>query len=203
MFKPIWLDNSNYCNVLKHSLSDDLLPFSLNSENQLNYDSGLAGNLTSKYSTLNSLATNSTLLDVWQPIFINNDTNISTKLLSSYGSYHNSNPNLKSCRLGIENFYNFTGNFKSFSNTANMSIDWIINNSNMPYYLCYGILCWYRYNNFSNNPNIMDGKAQTIDKFPNGSRLTPSNDANKIYIKLNDTKLYDIANPSKIFQNDV
>jgi hypothetical protein len=203
MFKPILLDNSDYCNVLKHSLSDDLLPFSLNSNNQLNYDSGLAGNLTSKYSTLNSLAANSTLLDVWQPIFINNDTNINTKLLSSYGSYHNSNPNLKSCRLGIENFYSFTGNFKSFSNTANMSIDWIINSSNIPYYLCYGILCWYRYNNFSDNPNIMDGKAQTLDKFPNGSRLTPSTGTDKIYIKLNDNKLYDISNPSKIFQNDV
>jgi hypothetical protein len=202
MFKPILLDNSDYCNVLKHSLSDDLLPFSLNSENQLNYDSGALGNLTSKYNTLSSLATNSTLLDVWQPIFINSDTNINTKLLSSYGSYHNSNPNLKSCRLGIENFYSFTGNFKSFSNTANMSIDWIINSSNIPYYLCHGILCWYRYNNFSDNPNIMDGKLQTIDKFPNGSRLTPSTGTDKIYIKLNDNKLYDISNPSKIFQNN-
>jgi|688.fasta_scaffold00234_59 hypothetical protein len=202
MFKPILLDNSDYCNVLKHSLSDDLLPFSLDSNNQLNYDSGPVGNLTSKYNILSSLASNSSLLDVWQPIFINNDTNINTKLLSSYGSYHNSNPNLKSCRLGIENFYNFTGNFKSFSNTANMSIDWIINSSNIPYYLCHGILCWYRYNNFSDNPNIMDGKLQTIDKFPNGSRLTPSTDTDKIYIKLNDNKLYDISNPSKIFQNN-
>lgn len=202
MFKPILSDNSNYCNVLKHSLSDDLLPFSLNSNNQLNYDSGAVGNLTSKYNVLNSLASNSSLLDVWQPIFINNDTNINTKLLSSYGSYHNSNTNLKSCRLGIENFYKFTGNFKSFSNTAEMSIDWIINNSNIPYYLCYGILCWYRYNNFSNNPNIMDGKFQKIDSFPNGSRLTPSDNADKIYIKLSNTKLYDIDNPNKIFQND-
>jgi hypothetical protein len=135
MFKPILLDNSDYCNILKHSLSDDLLPFSLNASNQLIYNSSAAGNLTSKYDTLSSLASNSSLLDVWQPIFINNDTNINTKLLSSYGSYRNSNPDLKSCRLGIENFYSLTGNFKSFYNTANMSIDCIINNSNIPYYL--------------------------------------------------------------------
>jgi hypothetical protein len=83
-----------------------------------------------------------------------------------------------------------------------MSIDWIINNSNIPYYLCYGILCWYRYNNFTSNPNIMGGLLKKIDHFPNGSRLTPSNNDNKIYIKLSDTKLYDIDNPNKVFQND-
>lgn len=202
MFKPILLDNSDYCNILKHSLSDDLLPFSLNASNQLIYNSLAAGALTSKYGTLSSLASNGSLLDVWQPIFINNDNNVDTKILSSYGSYHNSNPALKSCRLGIENFYSFTGHFKSFSNTANMSIDWIINNSNIPYYLSHGILCWYRYNNFTSNPNIMGGLLKKIDHFPNGSRLTPSNNDNKIYIKLSDTQLYDIDNPNKVFQND-
>jgi hypothetical protein len=82
MFKPILLDNSDYCNVLKHSLSDDLLPFSLNASNQLIYDSSSAGNLTSKYNILSSLASNSSLLDVWQPIFINNDNK------NSYSNQH-------------------------------------------------------------------------------------------------------------------
>ena len=139
--------------------------------------------------------------DIWYPIFINNDNNISNKVISRDGAYRNANTNIRSGRLGIENFISFPASLKnwSISGSAKFSIDWILNQPDMPYYLEYGILCWYKkIGSQKNNPTVFS----TIDKFPIGSRLIKNGNSNTIYIKLDDDNLYNIGQDDSIINTD-
>ena len=200
MFSSRILDKTSNCNIIKHSLLDDLLPYKYTANNTLVYSDGTTSAITSKKTILTSLASssqNSSYKDTWQPLFISDDANVDNKLLSEYGSVHSSNSSLRSNQLGIENFYNFTPKFRSWTTSAKMSVDWLINAPDTSYAIYYGIACWFRLKD-SNNPNTHNGVAQPLSYFPNGSRLINNN---ILYIKLNDSQLYKVDSQSKILTN--
>ena len=177
MFSSRILDKTSNCNIIKHSLLDDLLPYKYTANNTLVYSDGTTSAITSKKTILTSLASssqNSSYKDTWQPLFISDDANVDNKLLSEYGSVHSSNSSLRSNQLGIENFYNFTPKFRSWTTSAKMSVDWLINAPDTSYAIYYGIACWFRLKD-SNNPNTHNGVAQPLSYFPNGSRLINNN----------------------------
>lgn len=205
MFNSRILDKTSNCNIIKHSLLDDLLPYKITSNNTLLYRDGVDGSLVSnKVSTLDAMinaSSNSSYKEVWQPLIISDDSHIQHKLLSSEGSYHNSNTLLKSCQLGIENIYSFSPNFRSWTTTGgSMSVDWMINSPNTPYAIYYGILCWFRI--ITNSPNIHGGLPKPIDYYPNSSRLLKNGDDNNTYIKLNNKQLYLVGGQTKTLKND-
>jgi len=197
MFSSRIIDKTSNCNIIKHSLLDDLLPYTVSSNGTLTYNDSSPGGLI-RSPSLDALIQQSQassilddVLDVWQPLIINSDTYVDNKLLSSHGSCYNSNPLLTSGQLGIESFFSFTPNFKSWTTSnAKMSIDWLLNGQNTPYSVYYGILCWFRLKDITNNSNIHGGKEQPLTYFPNGSRLVKSGDANNVYIKINNSRLY-------------
>lgn len=196
MFNQRIQDNTDKCNIIKHSLLDDLLDYTLlpgfNSP-RIKFSNITATPITSRISELSALATDTTTLETWQPLFIENDNLVNTKMLSDYGSHLNSNPLLKSGRIGIEDFFTFTPEFKHWNNSGGiMSVDWILNKSNCPYAINYGILGWYRIIDSANSRSI-GGTAKPIESFPNGSRLKHSSQPDKIYIKISDDILRDIT----------
>ena len=203
MFSSRIIDKSSNCNIIKHSLLDDLLPYTVNSNGALTYNDSTAGGLI-RSPSLDALiqSQQTSAFDVWQPLIINSDTYVDNKLLSSHGSCYNSNPLLTSGQLGIESFFSFTPNFKSWTTSnAKMCIDWFLNGQNTPYSVYYGILCWFRLKDITNNSNIHGGKEQPLTYFPNGSRLVKSGDTNNIYIKINNARLYSVNQQSKTLTN--
>jgi len=193
MFNSRIIDKSSSCNIIRHSLQDDLLKYHI-TNNNIVYNNNVTVTLSSKINNLTSLfPTDTPDKEVWQPIFLDNDNYIENKKLSAYGSYLNGNSNLNSGRIGIENFYKFAPQFKSWSvNGADMCIDWILNKSETYYAVYYGILGWYRLLD-QNNPRSEDGLAQSIDKFPIGSRLITSTQQNKVFIKIDNNSVYDVS----------
>jgi len=204
MFSSRIIDKTSNCNIIKHSLLDDLLPYTVNSNGTLTYNDNTAGGLVRSTSldTLIQQSQQASALDVWQPLIINSDTYVNNKLLSSHGSCYNGNTLLTSGQLGIESFFSFNPNFKSWTTSnAKMSIDWFLNGQNTPYSVYYGILCWFRLKDVINNPNIHGGKEQPLTYFPNGSRLVKSGDTNSVYIKINNDRLYSINQQSRTINN--
>lgn len=196
MFNSRIQDNTDKCNIIKHSLLDDLLDYTTTSNGNsvtLQFSDKTSAPVTSRLSEISSLVTDTTTLETWQPLFIENDNLVKTKMLSDYGAHLNANPSLNSGRIGIEDFYTFTPQFKHWDNKGGvMSVDWILNKSNCPYAINYGILGWYRIIDSANSRSI-GGTAQPIESFPNGSRLKHASQPDKIYIKISDNILRDIT----------
>lgn len=200
MFNSRIIDNSSNCNIIKSSLVDDLLNYDI-VENQdflnLQFKDGstsYSSIITSNLNNLAELVDNTNLLEVWQPLFVINDNFVKTKMLSNYGSYKNSNKELISGRIGIEDFFTFTPHFRHWEvDNGVMSVDWILNKANCPYHVNYGIMGWYKIKDSSNSRSY-GGALQSIDKFPNSSRLKHSSKPDNIYIKIDDNLLYDITN---------
>lgn len=204
MFSSRIIDNTSNCNIIKHSLLDDLQPYFVDNNGSMSYTANSSNNASlTKNSALDTLITNETAaLDIWQPLIIDNDTYVQNKLLSSHGSCHSSNPLLLSGRLGIEEFYKFTPTFKSWDTTGGvMCVDWLLNGLNTPYSVYYGILCWFKKRNIAANPNIHGGKPESLSFFPNGSRLVKSDNNNTVYVKLSDSKLYSVNKQSRTITN--
>lgn len=208
MFSSRIIDNTNYCNIIKHSLKDDLYPYTVDSNMSMIYESKDSVEIESQFGELEDLInlTKNPSDYVWYPVFVNNDEHIATKALSSLGSYSNGNSSLTSGRIGIENFYSFTPKFKSWETTAGlMSVDWILNNYKTPYAVYYGIMCWFR--KFPISPKgssgILLGKESApISSFPNGSRLVHTFIPDKIYIKLSNEKLLSLSINSREIVNN-
>jgi hypothetical protein len=202
------VDKTSNCNIIKHSLLDDLVNYRLNAGSII-YDNGSSYNITYNTSSLSSMVDvqiSGTYKDIWQPLFIDNDTYVNNKLLSNHGSCYNSNTNLTSGKLGIENIISFTPQFKSWTATNSvMSIDWFLNGDNTPYAVYYGILGWFRKND-ELNPNTLgngsSGAAMSIDYFPKGTRLVKKNALDgAIYIKVDDSTLYRVDAQNKTLTN--
>jgi hypothetical protein len=207
MFKSRFVDNSDNCKIIYHSLVDDLLGYNISANKDIiniKYENNKTSPVECNFKDLSKLI-NDTFddekeeknidddLEVWKPILINHDNFIDTKVLSSYGSYTNGNSKLKSGRIGIENFYQFTPEFRSWTaKNSKMGIDWILNRYNTSYAIYAGFLGWYRYLD-TNNPRSDGGAAQPIENFPNGSRVSVSSNADIVYIKINNDSLYDIS----------
>ena len=135
------------CDIFNSFLSDNLLPYSLKETDgdlTILYNHGSVVPVNFNTAGLVSLKNKSIpanfLDNVWYPIFINSDEFVSNKVLSQNGALKNANQFLRSGRLGIENVINFEAQFKdwSVSNKSVMSIDWILNQPDIPYYLNYG-----------------------------------------------------------------
>lgn len=200
------LDYSKNCDIFNNSFVEDLLDYRLDHNNTIVWSDNTQSVYKIKpgriqpFILLDDDDFNETIFDdvndsnLWEPIFFANDNDIKNKIISSYGSILNSNSNLISGRLGREDFITFNPKFKNWDFTnAEMTIDWILNRSNTPYYITYGLAYWCK------NANPIKG---TIDEFPLYSKLKYKNN---IYLKIDNTTIRKINEPSvqqAIFTND-
>ena len=155
------------CVIYDKSFNDDLLPFTIINNSSIKYNNGETYAVNIKKGILLGLMGPTDKLGAegaWFPIFINNDANISTKVLSSDGSLLNSNPALTSGRIGIEDFLSFSAKFQSwtFGSDINMTTDWIINNDSCPFAIDSALMCWAK---------VLTTDSLTLSKFPIGSIL--------------------------------
>jgi hypothetical protein len=82
--------------------------------------------------------------DIWYPVFIDTETNaVGNSVMSSHGL-------IQSTRLGIEFFTSFNAGFDHWETDGSMSIDWILNNHNIPYPVYYGLMFWFKKYDISN-----------------------------------------------------
>jgi hypothetical protein len=143
------LDTSNNCSILNGSLLEDLLPYTIpDNASSISFADNLSYPINSKFDNLNTLFTAqypNPPKYTWLPILVKDDTYIDNKVLSSDGSFANSNTLLTSGSLGIENFYKFKPSFKTLSaSNGDMVVDWILNRPNNVNALYYGILAWVK-----------------------------------------------------------
>lgn len=200
------------CNIFNKFLSEDLLKYTLvESGNalEIHYENGNTAQVTLDLAALSSIKTNYTpdpiQSNIWYPIFIDNDTHIKHKILSQNGASKNANSDFLSGRIGIENIISFAPQFKNWnvSGSANMSIDWILNQHDIPYYLNYGILCWFRQLKKDDSPssNYSPLNATSLDRFPIGARLQTSSLPNITLIKLDSETFYRLDRDNHTFIN--
>ena len=189
------------CIIFDQFLFDNSNPYSLDETGgrlSIQYGTAPQSSVDIKIGALDALKTaslpneNNILNDVWYPIFIKNDDYITNKVVSRDGAINNSNSSITSGRIGIENFISFTPSLKDWIITGNarFSIDWILNQANIPFFLNYGVMCWYK--NIDTTKDYNPKGFFTLDKFPKGSRLQKSGDTITIYIKIDDSNLYRI-----------
>ena len=203
MFDSRIINNTDNCNIIKHSLLNDLLPYHIE-DNSIAYNGGsIRANIVSQKETTLDVLINqqsvSNKLEVWQPLIIDNDNFVNNKLLSSHGAYYNGNPLLKSGRIGIENIFSFSPQFKSWnSSNLNMSIDWFLNSANSPYAIYYGIMCWFRKPDSNNTRTNGSGK---FEDFPVGTRISLVSAPTRVFVKINKDQLYEINTQSKTLTN--
>jgi hypothetical protein len=199
------------CDIFNKFIIDDLYSYKLSDTDsfKIEYANNSSFPITVKISEIIKIKNDSVPLnssaDIWYPIFIKDDSAISTKILSKYGAYKNANSSITSGRLGIENFISFSPALQSWSikeGSAVMSIDWILNQPDIPFYLTYGIMGWYK-NIPAGDQNISrpNNKA-SIDKFPIGSRLQSDTLPNVTLIKIDNNNLYRIDRDDHIVQSD-
>lgn len=201
------------CDIFNSFLSDNLLPYSLKETDgdlTILYNHGSVVPVNFNTAGLVSLKNKSIpanfLDNVWYPIFINSDEFVSNKVLSQNGALKNANQFLRSGRLGIENVINFEAQFKdwSVSNKSVMSIDWILNQPDIPYYLNYGIMGWFKTigRDNTNTSQHIPYNTATLDKFPVGSRLRTDLLAGVTLIKIDDTTLYRTDRDNHAFEGN-
>lgn len=133
--------------LVKYEITDDLTDFYIKYDgNNKNFPIDIKLDALKSLYDLNLFGAEERKINVWYPVFIWNDDHIDNKFLTKEGAVRNSNPNLKSGRLGIEEFLSFKPILKNWtaSEEINFSIDWILNNPKFPYYLQYGLLFWYK-----------------------------------------------------------
>jgi len=187
------------CIIYNKSLRDDLRNYVIK-DSKIEYNNNTIVDYTVNFTTLQSLFPNSETIDTyqgsWFPIYVRGDAQVSNKVLSQRGSLLNSNTNLTSGRLGIENFISFVPEFESWtvSPACNMVTDWILNRSPVPYYLNEGIMCW------AQEIDTSTATVSNIDGFPIGSRSTQAGSSD-VLIKYQDRKLYNTQRDITLFNN--
>ena len=132
------------CIIFDKFIQDDLLPYTLldNTDNLIiKYNDNTTFTVTLALNKLARFKPTNPDPDIWYPVWITDDIDVNNKVLSQNGAYKNSNSALSSGRLGIEDFISFAPKFKNLSISAGkMSIDWILNQSTIPFFLSYGLL---------------------------------------------------------------
>lgn len=146
--------------------------------------------------------------DVWYPVFIDRDTNaVNSSVLSDHGLIQN--PFIGVGRIGIESFISFAPTFDHWETNGSMTIDWILNNHNIPYPIYYGLMFWFKKYDTSNTSEdnnfllegdtniwIPDGDVFSYERDPSSRTLYfQQNIATKPYIGMGAYKYYrDIYN---------
>jgi|688.fasta_scaffold00279_27 hypothetical protein len=198
------------CEIFDKFLIDDLIGHSIEEDSSgpyIKYVDGQIARVAMRDADLVSLKNTSlgqsSIANVWYPIFITDDTFISTKQLSADGAIKNANPALTSARLGIEDFITFKPQFQNWLTTDSslMTVDWILNQVYFPYSLQYGLLGWVK--TIPNTSVDFLGNAGSIDKFPIGARLqTNSGALNNIpLIKLDNNTLYRVDKDNELIKS--
>lgn len=187
------------CEIFDKFLIDDLVSYSLEEDTSglsVKYTNNQTSKVTFRDSDLISLTNialgSSPATNVWYPVFITDDTFMSTKPLSIDGTIKNANPSLSSARLGIEDFMTFKPSFQNWATTDSslMTVDWVLNQIYLPYSLQYGLLGWVK--KILNTTVDFLGNAGPISQFPIGSRLKVSSGSlsGVVLIKLDNNHLY-------------
>ena len=206
------INNLKNCAIFDRFLHDDLRDYTLYDESDSLYIEfpGDRYPVTFNLEALqkiyqdNLFGQTTTIVNMWQPVFVWDDSFITNKMLTKEGAIRNANPNFKSARLGIENFMSFKPRFQHWSvgsDDATLTTDWIINRANLPYYLEYGLLFWYK--KLPDEDSVRSDRKFLydpgyIEDFPNYSRITTTDSLvnqslnNVQFIKLDNTTLYRI-----------
>ena len=204
------INTSDNCEIFDKFLIDDLVSHSIEEDSSgvsVKYSDGQTARVTFRDSDLISLKNTSLGVNpsanVWYPIFITDDTFMSTKPLSIDAALKNANPSLRSARLGIEDFMTFKPVFENWATTDSsvMSVDWILNQIYFPYSLQYGLLGWVK--TIPNTSVDFLGNSGSIDKFPVGSRLKTNTASlsNVSLIKLDNSNLYRIDRDDELINS--
>ena len=213
------VNNLKNCVLFDRLLQDDLRDYKLNDYTQLlevDYLQTKKAEVVFKFEELkkiyeDNLVSDTTIVNLWQPVFVWNDDYVATKLLSKNGAIRNANPDFKSGRLGIEEFMSFTPEFKHWNLSSSGEIspklctDWVINKANMPYYLEYGLFFWYK--KLPDEDSLRSDRKFLydpgyIEEFPNYARISTQDSINpefngQQFIKLDNTTLYKINDKSQ------
>lgn len=218
------LKDKKNCNIFSKFLLDDLFPYDLREANgdlKLSYNYESDSYLRIKRSETESLVGTSVTLktqdlitlinrdepqntdqslgsSIWFPVFIKDTDNYSLYKQINKGYTNNIS------RLGIDDFISFSPLFKNWtvlSGQPKMTIDWILNSTDINFDPIYGILFWAKKINI---PSSDSDQFLELSSFPNGSLLQTNNSTlglSKKFIKIDDETVLDSSKDNSIFLN--
>lgn len=213
-------DTTNSCTIYDKPFLNDLYPYSLSlvgtkisNSLKINYkvdNTSVIKDVNFNFDILNSAISSAKNLfnpldDCWFPVFIDQSyySVVSKEILR--GS------SIRRKVLGIENFLTFAPLMENWTASEGilMSVNWFINSNLIADDPSYGLLLWAKKNSIKNN------LQNTIDKFPNGTRLKSpiarsymngnvsiSIDPNDFLVKINNNILKILNKDDSIFKSD-